>query len=456
MKFLFPNSLAGRTLLVLLVGLMFSHVLSMGLYLTDRTQLLALVGGEHVADQVAMLTRMVERASAEERKHIVTFAQSPRFKVSWDDEKDVEEGTGSDWRRAILKRSLNDYLGNSFEVTFDVVEKRMAGEVPEGARVSSLDPADEGGHAIRVSVHLSDGSWLNFLAVLEGLNRDWSMRLGLSLGVMVVAVVILSAVVVHRVSLPLRGFAAAAHRLGTDLGAPPLAVDGPWEVKEVISAFNQTQQRLRAFVDDRTQMIAAISHDLRTPITRMRLRAEFVEDEEERKKMLSDLEAMEHMIASTLAFAREDAVVEPTKLVDLQTLVESLCDDWRDTGASVSCKIEPNGRAVVSCRPVALRRALNNLIENAVDYGNCARVLVHVDHENVQVVIEDDGPGIPDERHEDVFGPYFRLDPSRSRETGGTGLGLALARTVVRAHGGDIKLSNRQGGGLRAVMALPR
>ena len=455
MKSFIPNSLGGRTLLVLLVGLTFSHILSMGLYLTDRTQLLALVGGEHVADQVAMLTRMVERAGAEEREHIVTFAQGPRFEVSWDDEKAVAEEAGSGWRRTILKRSFSDYLGTSPESSFAIVQTESNRDPLGSSGVKSMGSIDEVGQAIHVSVLLSDGSWLNFRAVLESLGGDWSMRFGLSLGVMVIAVIVLSAIVVHRMSRPLRAFSAAAHRLGTDLGAPPLIVEGPWEVKEVISAINQAQRRLSAFVDDRTQMIAAISRDLRTPITRMRLRAEFVEDGEERHKMLSDLDDMEQIVASTLAFSGEDAIAEPTKLVDLQTLIDSLCDDWSDTGASVSSESEATGRTVVSCRPVALRRAFNNLIENAVNYGNCAHVLVHVDPENVTVTIEDDGPGIPEESYEDAFKPFFRLDASRNRETGGTGLGLAVARTVVRAHGGDIRLSNRAEGGLRAIVVLP-
>ena len=214
------------------------------------------------------------------------------------------------------------------------------------------------------------------------------------------------------------------------------------------------QTRLHRFVEDRTQMLAAISHDLRTPLTRLRLRAEFVEDPEQQRKMLADLEEMEAMIASTLAFARDDARKEPRVPIDLAALLQSLVDDLGDAGNTV----EYSGpeHKTIACRPVALRRAIGNLIDNALKYGGCARVALLDGREDghVAIRIDDDGPGIPEGEQEKVFAPFYRLERSRSRDTGGTGLGLSVARTIARAHGGDVTLRNRPDGGLSALLLL--
>jgi signal transduction histidine kinase len=213
------------------------------------------------------------------------------------------------------------------------------------------------------------------------------------------------------------------------------------------------QARLRRFVDDRTRMLGAISHDLRTPITSLRLRAEFVEDEETRSRILATLDEMQDMVEGTLAFAREEAASEPTRVVDLAALVESTADDLADLGADVA--FANPGRLPYAARPVALRRALRNLIENAVRYGRRCRLRMERDREEVRIVIEDDGPGIAEDQQERVFEPFVRLEGSRSSETGGIGLGLAIARSIVRAHGGDIRLGNRPEGGLAVTLALP-
>jgi signal transduction histidine kinase len=274
------------------------------------------------------------------------------------------------------------------------------------------------------------------------------------MAVMIVAVVILSAMVVYRLTAPLRVFAQAAHRLGTDVNAAPLNEAGPIEVRRASNAFNEMQGRIRRFVEDRTQMIAAISHDLGTPITRLRLRAEFIEDEAQKQKILSDLEEMDRMISSTLTFARDDSVQEPRTLVDLAALIRSICRDLSDAGLMAEC--ERHEPLSYSCHPTALRRALTNLIENAAKYGEGARVSIMNDAQEVIVRIDDLGPGIPEDQLENVFRPFHRLESSRSRQTGGTGLGLTVARTIVRAHGGEITLQNRSEGGLRVQVALPR
>jgi signal transduction histidine kinase len=300
-----------------------------------------------------------------------------------------------------------------------------------------------------ISVALTDGTWLNIMAQADPHHEGrWHVGfLGPLLGGLVV-VIVLSVLAVRRASQPLSLLAAAADRLGRDVGAPPVAVEGPLEVRAAAMAFNRMQFRLRRFVEDRTQMIAAISHDLRTPLTRMRLRAEFVEDDEARFKMLDDLDEMESMIAETLAFARDDAAREAREPVDLASMLRDLCEQFETRFAGPE-------RAVISAGPTGVKRAFANLLENARKYADSAQMTMSVDESRVTVVLDDDGPGLPEAELERVFAPFYRLETSRNRETGGTGLGLAVARSAVRAHGGDIALANRAEGGLSVTVTLP-
>nr|MDJ0971981.1 ATP-binding protein [Kiloniellales bacterium] len=282
----------------------------------------------------------------------------------------------------------------------------------------------------------------------------WAWPSLLSMGLMALAILVIVVLSVRRITRPLRTLAAAADSFGRGQDGESVAEAGPEEVRRTIHAFNEMQDRLRRFVADRTGMLAAISHDLRTPITTLRLRAEFIEDPEIRDKILETLDEMQQMTEATLAFLREDAAREDSRQVDLAALIQSLCDDLADTGQEVA--FVGAGRTPFVCRPVALKRALANLIENAVAYGDRARVALRDEESELRIVIDDDGPGVPPERMEAVFEPFVRLEESRSRETGGVGLGLAIARSIARGHGGDVALENRPEGGLRAVFRLPK
>lgn len=441
MNRLIPDSIATRTLVVLVVGLTLSHVLSMLLYVTDRTSALMLTGGEHIAERIAVITRFVENSSDIERQRLVRLADSPELRVALSPESQVEDQEGGDWRARAFREALLNHqkLADAGALHFRYLEESDSGSGP----------------AFLAAIRLGDRAWLNVSGSLDPQNPFWSFRFGLSMIVMLVAVVLLSALVVHRFTKSFSAFARAAQRLGVDVKAPPLPETGPAEVRQVARAFNDMQARIRRFVEDRTQMIAAISHDLGTPITRLRLRAEFIEDEEQRRKMLADLDDMERMIFSALAFARNEALTEPPDRIDLRALLRRLCDDAVDAGHTV--ELETGESAVpYSCQPVALRRALSNLVDNAVKYGRQARVSLRDDPSRISIQIDDDGPGIPEEYVDEVFKPFRRLEASRSRETGGTGLGLTVARTIIRAHGGDLTLANRPDGGLRVEVNLPR
>jgi signal transduction histidine kinase len=213
------------------------------------------------------------------------------------------------------------------------------------------------------------------------------------------------------------------------------------------------QSRLRAFVDDRTRMLAAISHDLRTPLTRLRLRAEAIPEADERARACADIDEMERMVAETLSFARADALEARPERFDLAALVQSLVDDRSDLGADIA--FDGPDTLAVEGRPGALRRAIANLMDNALAHGTRARARLSAADGRVDFVVEDDGPGLPEDQLERVFAPFYRVETSRSRDTGGVGLGLAVARDVARAHGGEVMLANMPGGGLRATLSLP-
>ncbi|KPJ92173.1 MAG: histidine kinase [Gammaproteobacteria bacterium SG8_11] len=267
-------------------------------------------------------------------------------------------------------------------------------------------------------------------------------------------ITLLAVLTTRRIIKPLQTFAEAAQRFGINVDAPPLDESGPSEIQRAAQAFNQMQERIRLFVQERMQMIAAISHDLKTPLTRLQLRTDFIEDETQRQKALDDLKEMQVILDSTLSFAKEHSNNEARTQVDLAVLVQSLCDDYADAGHTVN--YQGDDHLTYHCAPVSIRRALSNIINNAVQYGERADVELKQYAHRITINVADTGPGIPQDKREQVFSPFYRLEKSRNRETGGTGLGLAVARTIVRQHGGDIELTDRENGGLIVTITLPQ
>ena len=327
----------------------------------------------------------------------------------------------------------------------------------ESNALSNNESVSMVGHGpLYVWVKLPDSTWLRLRANSEWYDPALFVEPALVLLVLGLGVVALAIWVARRVTAPLGRFATAASQLGANIDAPPLTESGPTEIAQAARAFNTMRRRIRRFVEDRLHMLTAISHDLRTPITRLRLRAEFVADDEQRAKMLGNLDEMETMIAETISFARMETVREPSETVDISDLLHEIGADFASGAVTDTVTISAVAPAVMLCRRVAIKRALTNLIANAIAYGGHAAIRLDADPGQIVVTIEDDGPGHPESELEAVFTPFYRVDRSRSRESGGTGLGLAVARTVVRGLGGEITLSNRPEGGLRQIVSLPR
>ncbi len=281
---------------------------------------------------------------------------------------------------------------------------------------------------------------------------DWQRRIALWFILSAIAIAPIAYVFARRLSTPIRLFADAAERLGRDPRAEPLVLKGPAEIAVAVRAFNDMQERLRRYVEDRTAMVAAIAHDLRTPLTRLRFRIETL-PEDQRAKISGDIDQMEAMISAALTFVRDASRPGERTRLELSSLLESLCDEMAETGCATA--VEAGEKVVLEGDPMALRRLFSNLLENAVKFGGRARTRVYRDDRHAVVEIEDDGPGIPPADRERVFEPFYRREPSRSRQTGGIGLGLAVVRSIARGHGGDVELLNRSGGGLTARVELP-
>lgn len=438
---LWPRSIAGRTFLVLLLGLFAAQVIGLTIHALDRLELQRSAAARESMLRLAGLWRAAVTASPAARGELVRQADLPEgFTVTFSAEP-ATVGVPIGGRGERTER-LAPWLG------------RLGG--PPHLRPREVILADLPGGGFAASLRLPDQGWMNVTA-RPPRPVPWSSPTFLAaLAVMTAAVAALSFWAVRRLTAPIRDLAAAAERLGRDVNAPPLSTEGPREVAQAAAAFNTMAERIRRFVADRTTMLAALSHDLRTPITRLRLRAEFIEDEALREKILADLAEMEAMVSATLALAREEAVREAAAVIDLAALARTVADEANDLAGREVVRVEAPAALAVSVRPVSLKRALGNLVQNALAYaGDCTIRLLPPEGGVVRIVVEDEGPGIPEGEIERLMQPFQRGEPSRSRETGGAGLGLAIARSVARAHGGELVLENRATRGLRATLTLP-
>lgn len=305
---------------------------------------------------------------------------------------------------------------------------------------------------LMLAVKLDSGKW--FVATIEApdfapLAIKQALNFVLVASVLVLLVLFLQ---IRKITRPLSSLAAAANDIGRGRNVEPLREEGPTDIRDTVIAFNQMNDRLQRFVSDRTRMLAALSHDLRTPMTSMRLRLELMDDSDEKRRLLESLDEMQQMSEASLAFVRHAGDVEPTQRADLTALLSSVCDDLQDLGLDVQC--EQLDSVVMALRPVSIKRALRNLIENAVYYGEQARVSLVSEGNQAVISIVDQGPGIDLSEMDSVFEPFVRLEQSRSRQTGGMGLGLSIARQVVRNHGGEVSLENLESG-LKVEVILP-
>lgn len=433
-----PDTLGGRIVLVLLVGLMAFHLGSLWLHQIGAEAMLGTTREAQLAERLVAAKRAVAELPTEERDRTAHALSTASLDMHWTRSATVQPTQANSARIETLRSRLGELVPG-----FDITGLRL-GYGEDGVA----------GHQLLGALPLPDGSWLNFSAALFRPPASEHATL-LSTTAMALGILLLGLLVVRLIGRPLRALSDAADRFGGPGPVVPVPEDGPREVRHAAQAFNRMQGRIDRLIADRTQALAAVSHDLRTPIARLRLRAGFVEDGEAARAIDADLDEMEAMIDSTLAYLRGETDSEPRKPVDLVAMIETLCDAAADAGAEVTYAGPSQARLV--CSPVTLKRAFSNLIDNAVKYGGGgARVGVHDAGSEFHISVEDEGPGIPESEMQAVFEPFRRLETSRNRGTGGSGLGLTIARRAVEQHGGTLQLSNRPGGGILALVCLPR
>jgi len=433
------DSLALRTSFVVLIGIGLVHVASLWIYQHSLTQALDLANEARLADQLLAIKRAVMRVPEAERETVAHEMSGGPIEAHWSRaEHAVAGGPGTaDWEA--LGRRLRD-------VAPEIADDGLV--IGANRRVAD-DP-----HLALISIRLPDQSWLNVSLVA------WSPRVPdghgslLSTSLMALGAILVSVLLVRWLAQPLTGFVAAARDLYGRKTAVLVPEDGPREVRALAVAFNDMQRRIGRLIDDRTQALAAVSHDLKTPITRLRFRIEDVANPEARSSIAADLDEMERMLDQTLAYLRGDRADEEVKPVDIVAILETIADDASDRGHAVM--LAAAGHPSVPGRRIALKRAFGNLIDNAIKYGRSARVVVEDRTAVIRVCIADQGPGIAPAEIDRALAPFMRLEPSRNQQTGGFGLGLTIAQAIIHGHGGTLGFETPAAGGFVVTVTLPK
>lgn len=459
---LLPGSLFGRLTLVLLTGLTATVLLSAGVQLRDRGQIHYEAIHSDLIERTVGIVQLMDALPPGERRRLLPVLGSTRTRIGLADAP-LEEPS-NDPRSAgaeLVDRQLRERLGQDVEIRVTLAGFVMGGPMGSHPMMMMGGP----GAALRneehamashfvVQVRLRDDTWVWFERRIPKELFDWPVQMLITLGILLVGVTSLSLVAVRWIVRPLDNLRRAADALGKDIHRPPLPETGPVEVAETSRAFNTMQRRIGRFVEDQARTLTAVSHDLKTPLTRLRLRADLLDDEELGEKIRRDIDDMQTMVEATLDFMRGSESCEETRTLDLRALLESLRDDANEMGERV--RLRGHIERPYLGRPLALKRCIGNLLDNALRYGGEAEIAVLDSDQAVTLTVADRGPGIPPDAMDKVFEPFFRLEGSRGRDSGGTGLGLGIARNIARAHGGDLILKHRDGGGLIAQITLPR
>jgi signal transduction histidine kinase len=473
------DKLATRIAATIVGAILLTQIIGVLLIFGDKWPFLfPLRGLDTISATLAAPLQQIAAAPAGDRAGVAAALNNGAMRVGWQETYRPQGPVDDHFPVHLLRDRLARELGGLVDqVLLETIEKPGQHlERPPFPLPPILAPGVPTELRCRIWLRLLDGSWTTIEMREADLIRINRLPFFLSWTLSLAVILWLSLVVAKRVTRPLHNFALAAERLGTNLGQDMLPETGPVELRQATRAFNGMQARLKRFVEDRTQMLAAISHDLRTPISRLLLRADSLEAGEDRFKMERDLRLMEHMIAATLDFVRDDTLAEPQQRVDLGSLIESLADD----AALFEGSVRYIGPAYVTClcRPMAIGRAIGNIIDNALKYAGDCVIDLQMGNDEIRIAVDDSGPGIPAAAMEKVFEPFFRLDPARGAaphgrhlggdglstqpsangggEPVGSGLGLSIARNVILAHGGEIALVNRPAGGLRVLITLPR
>lgn len=477
---LWPKTLTVRLVLLMLVTLLLVQCVSVVIYLKDRNNILSNASASLMIERIAALVRLIDQAEPFQYEAILNATQNGQLALRLSQHPIVatEECSGDE---TLLQNQLYAGTGRkdvgSIRVSYDAkpvpADCDMSPyQMPGAPEKAFFLMADEhqywqwsyalDGHQgypgprpfkLTVAVQLATGDWLNIRAgVMDELFVwDWRSVTGLMLiGVVVIGLMLW---LLRSHTRPLRQLADAADQISRGIDTPPLEEAGSAELSRTIVAFNRMQASQRRFIKDRMLMLAAISHDLRTPLTKLRLQTEFIDDAPLQQQQQNTLLEMDAMLNATMAFARDQLHAEQNRPLDLVSLIESICDDLDPTGKRLQSRLP--AKEVYDCKPMAVRRMLTNVLENGLKYAKNVDISLKTKSDQLSITITDDGPGIPDDKYEQVFTPFFRLEGSRNRATGGMGLGLSIVRSVALLHGGEVQLDRAPQGGLLVEIVLP-
>jgi len=449
---LLPSSLFGRLVLVLLTGLLLAQLLSIIILFKDRHRQMSQIQEKQLTWRMAETVQMLDSLPHQKREPLLAVLNTLRLRVFLSSKPSFDclpETTYSPVFASIV-RVLHNRLGNARSLC--LVESNAP---PTHTLITRLGLQSRLHPPFFAKIQLQDGYWVNFEhfhPTHEDIATPW--RLMITLAVLLITVLSLSLWAVRWLTRPLAILADAAEHLGRDIHNPPLSENGPTEVRRAAHAFNLMQTRLTRYLEDRAHILTAVSHDLKTPITRLRLRVEQLEEQKLRDSFLRDLDDMQSMTAATLDFMRGMENLEQIQLLDIRALLESLQADYEEMGLPTTID-EGYTPPPYPAHLQSLKRCFVNLIDNAHKYGQQVTITLQKHADQLLIIVTDEGQGIPEAALETVFEPFYRLEMSRNRATGGTGLGLSIARNIARAHGGDVVLRNRAGGGLEAIISLP-
>ncbi|WP_407638246.1 ATP-binding protein [Herbaspirillum hiltneri] len=457
----FFGSIGNRVFLILLAGILVATVTTTWLASNERRNTMRELRYQHVAERVEQVVQALDPLTPEARDVVLHAADNFGFEAAVVNEVGDTQRPSTSPMADILKSRLGEDRQVVVQRETDCAPRRPR-NAPADAPGLNRNERPHSDTCRVIYVSLRDKALLRLRLHMPGDPPALRGRGGMGppgspyILLFLVLIAMLAYVVARMAARPIKHLASAATELGRDIDHPPLAEKGPTEIRQAAKAFNAMQMRIRRQIQHRTHMLAAITHDLQTPLTRLRLRLEKVEDKELQQKLVDDLAVMQIMVREGLDLARSMDSSEAMQRLDIDSLLDSVCADASDAGQQV--ELQGRTRAFVVAQPNALRRCLTNLLDNAFKYGQRAEVSIALDDllpNRVLIRIRDHGPGIPESQLETVFEPFYRLETSRSRDTGGTGLGLTIARNIAENHGALLDLRNHAKGGLEVLLSLP-
>jgi signal transduction histidine kinase len=457
LKKLFPQSLAAQFIWLLLFVLFFSQVITGFVLINERKEALTVLNKRGNLNRIISTVRILEESPQEMHKKILKAVSSENIHYWFKQPRANQIQKDSKIDPQLINR-LN-LLGIKKLLVLESTDTDISrNSQSHSKKFNGMRNQDRFSNHTQfewrqIAIQLKDKRWLNIASRFHVNPPLWPLSNIISLSITAILLTLVVIIMIRRITKPLKQLTQAAQKLGC--GEPVASLDevGPEDIKTASIAFNQMNNRLQRYITDRTNMLAAVSHDLRTPITTLRLRTELMDEGPTQNAFLNTLNEMQAITDSTLSFIREDNSTEPSQLIDLNALLYTICEDLAIHKKQATLISEEP--CFYLCRPVAIKRALNNLIENAIRYGDKAQIEI-IEHSSQLIInVKDEGPGIEEDQLEEVFKPFVRLEKSRNKDKGGMGLGLAITRSIARNHGGDIKLINAIEGGLLAELSLP-